>query len=84
MLGVPKNFAKFTAKHLHRILFFDKVADLISTVRVRVRVRLYHKCFPENFAKALRTPFLQSPPLAASGRLLLVFYRYLSKENLKC
>ena len=67
MLGVPKNFAKFTGKHLRRILFFDKVADLISTVRVRVRVRLYHKCFPENFAKALRTPFFTEPSTGCFG-----------------
>ena len=26
--GVLRNFAKFTKKHLHRGLFFDKVADL--------------------------------------------------------
>ena len=32
-----------------------------------LRKRLWHKCFPVNFAKFLRTPFLQN----TSGRLLL-------------
>ena len=46
--GVLRNFAKFTRKHLCQGLFFNKVASL----------RLWHKCFPVNFAKFLRTPFL--------------------------
>ena len=34
-----------------------------------LRKRLWHRCFPLNFAKFLRTPFLQN----TSGRLLLFF-----------
>ena len=49
---------KFTGRHLCRSLFFDKVAGLGSTTLFRKR--LWHRSFPENFAKFLRTPFLQS------------------------
>ena len=45
--GVLRNFAKFMGKHLCQNLFFNKVAGL----------RLWHRCFPVNFAKFLRTPF---------------------------
>ena len=34
-----------------------------------LKKRLWHSCFPVNFAKFLRTPFLQN----TSGRLLLYF-----------
>ena len=54
---VLTNFTKFTGKHLYQSLFFKKVAGL----------GLWHRCFPVNFAKFLRTPFLQN----TSGRLLL-------------
>ena len=44
---VLDNFAKFTGKHLHQSLSFNKVADLNS-----------QRCFSvEIFAKFLRTPF---------------------------
>ena len=59
--GVLRNFAKFTGKHLCQSLFFNKVATLLKK-------RLWHRCPPVNFAKFLRTPFLQN----SSGRLLLV------------
>ena len=51
--GVLRNFAKFTGKHLYQSLFF----------------RLWHRYFPLNFAKFLRTPF----PKNTSERLLLCF-----------
>ena len=54
---VLRNCAKFTGKHLCQSLFLNKVAGL----------RLWHRCFPVNFARFLRTPFLQN----TSGRLLL-------------
>ena len=50
-----ENFAKLTGKQLCQGLFFNKVAGLS------------HNCFPVNFAKILRTPFLQN----TSRRLLL-------------
>ena len=50
--GVLRKFTKFTGKHMCQSLYFNKVAGL---------------CFPVNFVKFLRTPFLQN----TSGRLLL-------------
>ena len=64
---VLRNFAKFTGKHLYQGLFFDKVAGLRPTTLSKKK--LWHRCFPVNFAKFLIAPFLQN----TSGRLLLVF-----------
>ena len=52
--GVRRNSAKFTGKHLCQGLFFNEVAGL------------WHRCFPVNFAKFLRTPFYRIPPVTAS------------------
>ena len=54
--GFLKNFAKFTGKHLCQSLFLNKVADLRPVTLLKKR--LQHGCFPANFAKFLRTPFL--------------------------
>ena len=43
---------------------FNKVADLRPATLLKKR--LWHKSFPVNFAKFLRTPFLQN----TSGRLV--------------
>ena len=59
------NFAKFTGKHLCQSLFFNKVACLKPVTLLKKR--LWHRCFPVNFEKFLRTPFLWN----TSGRLLL-------------
>ena len=67
--GVLRNFAKFTGKHLCQSLFFNKVADLGPATLLKKR--LWHRYFPANFAKFLRTLFLQK----TSGWLLL---------NLRC
>ena len=56
--GVLRNFAKFTGKHLCQSLFLNKVAGL------------WHRCFPVNFAKFLRTPFRTEHP-----RWLLLWVR---------
>ena len=61
------NFAKFTGKHLCHSHFFNKVADLSPATLFKKR--LWHRCFPINFSKFLRTPFLQN----ISGRLILIF-----------
>ena len=53
-----RNFAKFTGKHLRQSPLFNKVAGLSSVDSL---------CFPVDFAKFLRTAFLQN----TSGRLLL-------------
>ena len=56
---VLRNFTKFTGKHLCQSLFFKKVVGLR---------RLRYRCFPVNFAKFLRTSFLQN----TSGRVPLL------------
>ena len=54
--GVLRNFSKFTGKHLCQSLFFNKVASLRP--KTLLKKRLWHRCFPVNFEKFLRTPFL--------------------------
>ena len=63
--GVLRNFTKFTGKHLRQSLFFSKVVALRPATLLKKR--LWHRLFSVNFAKFLRTPFLQNN----SGRLLL-------------
>ena len=65
--GVLRNFQKFTGKHLYQSLFFNKVVGLRSATLLETRP--WHRCFPVNFAKFLRTPFLQN----TSRQLLLNF-----------
>ena len=60
--GILRNFTKFTEKHLFQNLFFDKVTGF-RPAPLRKK-RLWHRCFPLNFAKLLRTLFLQN----TSGR----------------
>ena len=64
---VFRNFAKFTWKHLYQSLFFNKVTGLRPATLLKKR--LWYRCFSVNFAKVLRTTFLQN----TSGRLLLAF-----------
>ena len=47
-IGIPKNFAIFTVKHLCRSPILIKVCN-------DFKKRLQHKCFPVNIAKILRT-----------------------------
>ena len=49
--GFLRNFAKFTGKHLCQRLFINEALFKKS---------LWHRCFPINFAKFLRAPFLQN------------------------
>ena len=63
---VLKNFAKFTGKHLCHSLFLIK-QTVACTLCSFIKRRLWHRCFPVNFGKSLRTPFLQN----TSGQLLL-------------
>ena len=62
---VLRNFAKFTGKHVCQSLFFNKNAGLRPATLLKKR--LWHRYFPVNFAKFLRTSFSQN----TSGRLLL-------------
>ena len=45
----------------------SQIAVKIKKKKTLLKKRLWHKCFPANFVKFLRTPFLQN----TSGRLLL-------------
>ena len=55
--GVLRNIAKFTGKHLYQSLFFNKVTGMrIATL---LKKRIWHRCFPVNFAKFLRTPIFK-------------------------
>ena len=65
--GVLGNFTKFIWKHLRQRLFFKKIAGLRPVTLLK---RLWHWCFPVNFTKFLRAPFLQN----TSGRLLLYYF----------
>ena len=75
--GVLRNFTKFKGKHLCQSLFINKNAGLRPAILLKKR--LWHKCFPVNFAKFLKTSFLQN----TSGRLLLHHYNWTSKCRLR-
>ena len=57
-IGVLRNLANFTGKHLCQSLSFNKVAGL--TPGALLKNRLCQRCFPVKFEKFLRTPFLQN------------------------
>ena len=54
-IGVLKRFTKFTGRHLCQSLLFNKVTDLRPATLLKKR--LWHKCFPVNLVKFLRTAF---------------------------
>ena len=66
---VPRNIAKFTGKHLRQRLFINKDAGLRPAKK-----GLWHRCFPVNFAKFLRIPFLQN----TSGGCFWRYHRLIS------
>ena len=54
-IGVLGNFKKFTGKHLCQSFLLNKVSGLrLATLFIK---RLWHRCFPVNFVKFLRTRF---------------------------
>ena len=61
-IGVLRNFAVFTVKHLCQNLFFKKVADL----RPLLKKRLWYRSFSVSFAKFLRTHFFTEHLLATA------------------
>ena len=63
--GVLRNLTQFTGQHLCQSLLFNKVAGLRPATLLKKR--LWHRCFPVNFEKFLRIPFLKN----TSGRLFL-------------
>ena len=56
--GVLRNFTKSTRKHLCQSLFFNKVPGLRPATLLKKMP--WHRCFPVNFEKFLRTTFLQN------------------------
>ena len=73
---ILRKFTKFTGKHLCQSLFFNKSGGLRPATLFKRK--LLHSCFPVNFAKYSRTPFLQS----TSGQLLLCFIEFSDWELL--
>ena len=65
-IGILKNFAKLIGKHFFRS---RKVAGVAGHRSATLLKKLQRRCFPLNFTKFLRTPFLQN----TSGRQLLTF-----------
>ena len=50
-------FVKFTRKHLCQRFYFNKICRPKA-----VKKRFWHKCFPSNLGKFLRTPLFQEHP----------------------
>ena len=73
--AVIRNFTKFTGKHLFQSIFFNKVAG--PRPATLFKKRLWYRCFPVNFVKFPRTPYLQN----ASGRLLLEILKTITQQN---
>ena len=73
--GALRNLAKFTGKQLRHSLFSNKVGGLGSATLLENR--LWHRCFPVNFAKFLRAHFLTEHLCG-----LLLYFR--KKLHLKC
>ena len=53
---VLRNFAKLTGKHICQSIFLMKLQA--SRPATLSKKRLWHRCFPVNFAKFLKTPFV--------------------------
>ena len=56
--GVLRNFAKSIGKHPCQSLFVNEVTGLGLRPATLLKKRIWHRCFPVNFAKFPRTPFL--------------------------
>ena len=89
--GVLRNFAKLTGKNVCQSLVFNKLAGLRSATLLKKT--LWHRCFPVNFVKFLRTTFFHRTPLVtASAFYVTSLLRYIrcfqgvSKETscMKC
>ena len=74
---ILRNFAKFTGKHLFQGLYFNKVAGLGLACKF-IEKEALAQVFSVNFAKFLKTPFLQN----TSERLLLCFITFCDWEFL--
>ena len=84
MKDVLRNFTEFTGQHLRQSLFFNKVTGLRPATLLTKR--FWYRCFPVNFAKLLRTPFLTEHLwwliLEALRESILVSFELLKKRRL--
>ena len=58
-ISVFRNVAKFTGKHLHQSLSFNKAQGQARPATI-LEKRFWHRCFPVNFVKFSRISFLQN------------------------
>ena len=72
--GVFRNFAKFRGKRMCQVVFFNKIAG--PEPATLLKKTLWHRCFPVNSVKFLRSLFSQN----TSGRLFLDNH-HLQAEN---
>ena len=63
--AINKNFSRVDTRKIRSSRLSLQAATLLKN-------RLCHRCFPVNFAKFLGTPFLTTPPVAASYRWKIV------------
>ena len=77
--GVLRNFAKFTGKHLSQGLLFNKAAGLRPATLLKKR--LWHRCFPVNFATSKNTYFYRTLPVAASVDLINIIFFFLFEQK---
>ena len=75
--AVFKNFAKFRGKRMCQVVFFNRVAG--PEPATLLKKTLWHRCFPVNSAKFLRSPFSQN----TSGRLFLDNHHLLAENPSK-
>ena len=75
-IGVLKNFANFTGKHLCWSLFLIKLQAGLKSCNF-IKKRIQGRCFPVNFAK-----FLKAPIFTKHLRWLLLYFAKL-KLNLE-
>ena len=65
--GALKILQNSQENHCARVSFFNKVADL--TAATLLKKRLWHSCFPTDFAKFLRSPFFYRTPTVAASEV---------------
>ena len=70
--GFLRSFVKFAGKHLGHSLFFNKVVGIRPATLLKNK--LWHRYFPVNFAKFLRTLFLQNTSGGCFCWLLVMIY----------
>ena len=80
--GVLRNFVKFTGKHLERDSFL--ITLQASDLQLYQKNSIWHRCFPVNFAKFLRTPFFCRPHLLAASVSISINNETHANKNLRC